>query len=266
MINKIIYTYWTNKGKNLLCGFGNEATFIQYAKGSLAKSLKITPNVTIYGDIEGKNYLESLGCTVDFIIVDYDAIPFNKGYWNFPKLITYNLQTEPFLHIDLDVRLKNTPSNLGGVTLTRLELAEKENEIDPDVFIDVSEKITSNYIICEKIRALIQRHTDRNHLPSVILDNVHPYIICSGILGTDNPEIFKKLYQIALPIVQVTGDVSFDMMFGIEEIVLTVLAKLNGYAYAPIGCKFEHYQGSLAKLKLIPQPKIKLSDLIIDKP
>lgn len=234
MINKIIYTYWTNKGTDFLCGFQSENAFIKGAKGSLNRSLKITPNVEIWGDIEGKEYLQSHGCEVNFVVVDYDQYTWNKGYWNFPKLITYSLQEEPFLHLDFDVVLFDRPTNL------------------------------SADIVCEKIRPIGDLTAlERDYLPLAIKENYHPCIICSGILGGNNIKVFKKLLEIATPIAQKYGNVSDKNRYILEEVILTVIARLNNISYEAINCNFKHWQGVFAKSFFDQKIKLSTNDLII---
>jgi hypothetical protein len=233
MINRAIYTYWTNDGKNYLCGFSSFNLFVKTFKKSLLQTKKYFSTVVVYTDALGDAFLKENGFKVDTIIVDYTAYDFNTGYWNFSKLITYNLQNEPFVHIDTDLILKSEPQNLD-----------------------------ANYL-CEKHRVMSpQASVERLFLGDVICKNYSPNIICSGLLGGD-PAIFKLLFSVASEIVKVKGKVSFEMMFCVEEVVLTALCKINNIVFSAIDCKFVHHQGSLAKLELEKKKEFKIKDLTL---
>lgn len=220
MIDRLLYTFWTNKGTDYLCGFHTEDTMIEFFRKSINNSKRLFKEVVIYTDPHGYEYLrEKVNC--DFEVIDYDLYEFNKKFWCFPKLITYNLQSKPFLHIDIDVILYEKPKNF------------------------------KDKLVCEKIRPLQQPAEHRNFLPQKIQDNFSPWNICSGILGGD-PALFKLLYKVSSTVVKTKNDnVTFDMLFGIEEIVLTSLAKMNDVEPIPYNGKFLHLQSSAAKQKLV---------------
>ena len=221
MINKLIYTYWTNNGENLLVGFHSEDSFIKIFRESLENSKKFFEEVIIYTDIQGKDYLKSLDIESIYIIIDYTIYDFNKEFWNFPKLISMNLQDEPFIHIDMDLILHEKPKNLG----------EK--------------------IICEKIRGLVMLSRELIFLPKFIQNNYNPNNICSGILGGDHL-IFKQLFDISSEVVKIKKtNISFNMIFAIEEIILTSLCNIKKITPSVIDAEFTHYQSSNSKLELL---------------
>ena len=230
-MDRLCYTYYTGKGANYLSGFHTTESFLQIAKRSVEQARKFFPEVLIYTDEEGKLFLQQEGFDVDFCIVDYDSYEWNKGFWSFPKLITYNLQDRPFLHIDMDVILESKPTN------------------------------SDCPLICEKVRPLVMFSSRRKWLPPVVQANYSPNNICSGILG-GNPEIFKKLFSVSSQLVKNRDNhISFDMVMGIEEIVLTAICKLNGISPQAIDCVFTHYQSSAEKMRLTYD--IKSEELIL---
>ena len=221
MINRLVYTYHTAKGSNLLAGFHSIESMLSTFKESLENSKKFFEKVVIYTDLEGSEFLNSKEIECEMVIIDYSKYEWNKLFWNYPKLITYNLQDDPFLHLDMDFILHNKPENL------------KER------------------VLCEKIRGLTMFSRDRSFLPKMILDNYNPNNICSGALGGD-PLVFKKLFDISSVLVKnKSKDIGFNHIFAIEEIVLTSLCKINDIAPKPIDCDFTHYQGSEAKMEIL---------------
>jgi len=219
-MDRLVYTYWTNKGNNFLAGFHTVESLLKVFRESLYNSGKFFKEVIVYTDWEGKNFLLSQGIECDYEVIDYDSYDWNKRFWSFPKLITYSLQEKPFLHIDMDVILTSKPTNL------------------------------NNTIICEKIRPLVMLSKDRHFLPEVIKKNYTPYNICSGILGGD-PGLFKILFNVSSQVVKnKTERVDFNMIFGIEEITLSAICKANNIQPTVIDCEFVHYQSSTDKAKL----------------
>ena len=221
MIERLVYTYYTAKGSNLLAGFHSTESMIKTFKESLENSKKFFTKVVVYTDLEGSKFLSSQGVDCEMVIVDYDDYEWNKLFWCFPKLITYNLQNEPFLHLDIDFILHDKPKNL------------------------------EDRVLCEKIRGLVMLSRDRSFLPKEILDNYTPNNICSGALGGD-PLVFKKLFDVSSVLVKnKSKDISFNHVFAIEEIVLTSLCKMNNIEPKPINCTFTHYQGSESKMEIL---------------
>jgi|GEM_PF-1719027 len=214
MINRLLYTFWTNEGNNLENNFVNIQQMVDLFDRSLEKSKEFFEHVVIYTDSGGKDFLEKAGVSdVEYVVLDYSQYKFNKEIWCFPKIITYSLQKERFLHIDMDLILEEKPRNL-------------------------HEKL-----LCEKTRPLFQLSTERDFLPEMVKKHFNPINICSGALGGD-PAIFKKLFTIASKVADNKNlIVTPEVLFGIEEIILTSIASANNISPAPIDCRFTHYQG-----------------------
>ena len=59
------------------------------------------------------------------IIIQYDNLTCPEPHWAYPKLLTYSLQKEPFIHVDGDVYLPNKLDN----TIEMSELIAQNKEI-----------------------------------------------------------------------------------------------------------------------------------------
>jgi hypothetical protein len=186
------------------------------------------PKAYIYTDTEGKAYIENhildaqlLG-KVEIILFDFSG-NWNKNYWNYPKLMVYNAQTEPFLHLDLDLILLQKPSDW----------------------------LLNAPLLCEKTRGLAQLSRARAFLPEVIQKHFHPIIPCSGAYGGNALQLFKKLYQVAQYSCTGTGSVSFEMMYTVEEVAMASILKINEIEpHALLKDSFIHHQGERAKKQL----------------
>lgn len=214
MINKLIYTYWTNSGTNFTCGFPTEELFISFLTKSVQQSKLFFESVQIYTDQHGydklKNKIEAI-----YVVVDYSIYNFDERFWNFPKLVTYNLQQAPFIHIDCDVIL-----------------FEKPNGLDADI---ITEKERGSVILSKDVYPL---------LPEYI--NKHVSIVCSGLLGGNNINIFKELFSIASEAIldKEFNSVKFNNLVAIEEIVITHLIKKDSIIFEQINQDyFVHFQG-----------------------
>lgn len=221
MIQKTIYTFYTNNGKNLLCGFHDTESFIEYAKKSIESAKKYVGDVEITGDKWAKQMLLDNGINEKFIEVDYNDYDFNPSCWNYPKILNYASQNEPFIHIDFDVILKSKPNNLDAI------------------------------LICEKIRGVNMIKQNLSYLPKVLLDNYHPQIPCSGIYGGNDVSLFKKLGEFAEILSKNRGDIDSNYRNVIEEFVMASICNARGVYPQAIECDFEHIQSSAEKFKLL---------------
>lgn len=164
MINKIVYTYWTNKGVDFKLGFLNKEIMLHVFNKSIEQSKKLVNKVVVYCDKEGYEFLKDK-LQVEFYVVDYSFYEFDTRYWNFPKLITYNLQNEPFLHVDIDALVYDFDKTASIVS-----------ECRRGVLFD---------------RGIYPSNEDKKDL----LSNFNGWLTCSGILGGINIIVFKKLFK-----------------------------------------------------------------------
>lgn len=219
-IKRAVYTYWTNNGTNLESNFDTYEDMLAVFKQSFDKASMYFDDVCIYTDVDGMTKLTDSGIVANYILIDYSEYSFNPMFWNFPKLITYNMQTEPFVHIDMDFILEEPLTN----------------------------EFLSSTLVCEMIRPLVQMKATRAFLPDILLEkgNFSPNLICSGLLG-GSPEIFKLLFNIAKELVLFNGDVTHSDRFTLEEVALTSLANINNISPYALDTKYTHHQGGIAK-------------------
>ena len=164
MIDKIVYTYWTNGGTNYKLGFLNTENMLNVFNKSIESSYKLVSKVIIYCDQFGYDFLYDK-VNADFVIIDYSNYKFDSRYWNFPKLITYNLQEEPFLHIDIDAIVYNFDKTAEVVSESKRGVA-----YDTSVYPSFEDK-------------------------SELLSYFNGWLTCSGVLGGNNTNIFKELFN-----------------------------------------------------------------------
>ena len=217
MIQRAVYTYWTNNGSKYVCGFPTEQHFESIFNQSLYNSNQFFDEVVVYTDEKGAEKLEELQIDCQKVIIDYSEYDFDTRFWNFPKLITYSLQTVPFVHIDIDLILKENPL------------------LDCD-------------IVSEMNRGAVILSSDYKFLGKEIYSEYDPLLICSGLLGGNNVDVFKELYEIASEKVKLENtinlNVTFNKLVAIEEIILTILKNRQGLNVQYLNTEFEHYQGS----------------------
>lgn len=222
----LLFTYWTNKGKNISCGFSHPEYFFDVADMCLfyAKQHNFE-NIVIYTDIYGKeiltkNLLQISGVNIE--VVFYDEYDFDERYWNFPKLITYNLQNEPFLHIDFDVFLKSA-----GI-------------MDFDTTTDIYTEMLREY----KLK--------KEFIKYLFIKKVFPYqLICSGLIGGSNMQVFKDNFKLAeKKCVKSIWNVNFFDLIAIEEFSFTQLCAERKLRIHELDkSKYDHFQGVLKGLR-----------------
>jgi hypothetical protein len=208
MINRAIYTWM---GDSFVDG-----NLLQLAKMSVRESLLNYIDVVCYCD--NPDLFEGFGFT-EIIKVDYNG--FNLGYDNIPKLISYSMQNEPFIHIDFDCI--------------------------------VFDKIFTNLdIVCEKIR--MYNDLEIPNLPSMwdgIKSKQYKGVLCSGIFGGNNTDLFKNLLDEALKYHDPNKEnVSLGNKMVIEELLATKLIiedNLDVFDCTHQGISYKHIAGRRAK-------------------
>lgn len=81
----------------------NTESMLAVMNASINCALRAYETVTVYTDESSFPILSRLAPKVDFKVElnhAFDQVP--TSYWAWPKLITYSLQDQPFLHFDLD--------------------------------------------------------------------------------------------------------------------------------------------------------------------
>ena len=109
---KIVQTFWHGNNSLLDNSFGwmnPQYHLMSWALSCL--SLKDNyQNIVLYTDSHGYEiFAEQLKLPYTDIIIQYDNLTCPEPHWAYPKLLTYSLQKEPFIHVDGDVYLPNKP-------------------------------------------------------------------------------------------------------------------------------------------------------------
>lgn len=195
MINNAIYSFWSNKGETS-CGFCCKPHFINFLNESVTRTKKFFKNVIIYTDNHGYEMLNPhIDC--EYVIFDFDSYEYTKYFWNYPKLLTYAAQKEPFLHIDTDIILYDKPD-------TNMYTAD---------------------FVCERYH--VDKWTRNSKLFSNLLYHTDK-IYTSGIFGGNNLKLFDILLKSAdYYIGEVIEDIKngklpdFPDLVSIEELSMT---------------------------------------------
>ncbi len=224
----IIYTYcvYDDDVKSLCCGFPYPKLFFDCASLSLQLSKDNKPdNIVIYTSEKGKDILTKNVRNIkdcEFVITDFSKYEYDKRYWNFAKMVTYSMQSAPFLHIDFDVFLdKNCLDNI---------------DLSADIYT-------------EKMRSY---SFEKNFLKYCLKKGTMPEkIICSGLLGGRNLQIFRENFKVALENCKPTKKkIEFEDLYAIEEFNLTLLAHEKDLVIHEIDeYSFIHFQGEAKHLK-----------------
>lgn len=108
---KIIYSLQVGKNKDRngeFCGYRNAQELLDSLLLSALVSRKHFSNIEFYTDTEGYNLIRDDGRQFPFtnIIICFDELNWLKNEnWAFSKVYVYSLQTEPFIHLDIDAFL-----------------------------------------------------------------------------------------------------------------------------------------------------------------
>lgn len=208
---KAIYTYYVNN-ENYKLGFQNKKVMLDCFRLSIESVKKyVTEKIEIYTNsdfLDGK---------IEAKIIKTEFPEHNKKWWNFPKMFVYQLQTEPFLHVDIDVIFKE----------------------------EISSVILNSDFICENIRGLSLMSSEYNH---IIKSDYKCYIPCSGIFGGSRLDVFKELYDKAILLQDQIEDPAFTDLFLVEEAYTATLLNKKGITMTSIPVEyFKHIQGERKK-------------------
>lgn len=125
---KIAQTLWTAKKSLLEHGFGwNHPQYHLMSWALSCLSLREHyDNVVFYTDSNGyKILIELLKLPYTDVLVQYDDLQCPDIHWAYPKMLTYSLQQEPFIHVDGDVHLPhrlNASIESGGLIVQNIEM------------------------------------------------------------------------------------------------------------------------------------------------
>lgn len=223
---KIIFTY---------CNPANRATkpsemFLQTSILSAGSIKKFTDYKTVlYVDPKQNRWYKDNPYFDEIVKLDFFEDAFDPRYWNFPKLRTYSEQTEPFLHMDLDM------------------------------CVVPGFKIPTSQIITERIRSIENESECFRHAYDQY--TIPRNIVCSGMIGCNDVralKTFKEIYEKARVecAVGVYDTVEFPDLYSIEEVALTQLIEKNKYTVEPLMLsKFLHFQGVNKDTKYLEEVK-----------
>lgn len=132
----IIQTLWTGRKDLLKDEFGwidPEYHIMSWAL-SCSKIREFYDNCVLYTDSQGKHILiDVLNLPYTDVKVVYDNLKCRPTHWAYPKIVTYSLQDEPFIHIDGDVILAHP---LNG-DIINAQLVAQNKEIISDYYKDM---------------------------------------------------------------------------------------------------------------------------------
>lgn len=201
----VIFTYCTLNNCAEIDDFFLMMSKVAFAS---AKANIINAKTILYCDSLTKTHFHDIPYLDEIIEIDYTKYNFNKTFWNFPKILSYSMQQEEFVHLDLDVAI-----------IGKIDFSKKQ-------------------FISEKIRNF-------NKLSSELLyaDTSKPIpdiLYCSGIFGGSCHDVFHKLYEISLN--NKDNDFSYEDLYSLEECYMTqqILSK-NIDAFIPNQKSFIHF-------------------------
>jgi hypothetical protein len=178
---KIVQTLWTKPGLN--AGWlDKKFHFMSWALSCL-QLCKFYERVEIYTDKEGQQLLiEEFGLPYSRVHTVLTHFDYPSYLWAAPKLLTYGLQDEPFLHVDGDVYLFSPIS---------------EECFDSDfVYQNLEQENESNGFYTRIIREFISLERSRS-LPDWIADAPLDHIeaVNAGVFGGKHNQFFKTLSE-----------------------------------------------------------------------
>jgi hypothetical protein len=195
---KIIQSYWSKPAKDAAFkkdsngrfagGWSSERLHYTSWSFSCLKLRQFYDKVELYTDSEGKKVLIDqlkLPYTKVHICLDHlDHLP--SSLWAMPKIYTYSLQDEPFLHVDGDVYIwSKFPTHFN-----QAALVAQHYEVDYDFYRDALEFVFQS---ARKIPVAIKSHDYRsNGVQSVN----------AGVLGGNKIEFFKEFSELAFSFVK----------------------------------------------------------------
>ncbi|MDD3038886.1 DUF6734 family protein [Bacteroides sp.] len=248
---KVVQTFWTCNKSLLENSFGwvNPQYHLMSWALSCLSLKEHYENVVLYTDSNGcKVFAELLGLPYKDVIIKYDNLLCPEPHWAYPKVITYSLQKEPFIHVDGDVYL---PERLSC-------------EVEKSGLIAQNLEIGSSYYK-NMMNDVLQRGIS---LPSNLKEELDKDSIGSynaGVLGGNDLDFIKEYCQIAFHIIESNHlndmdshriNINNNILF--EQILFYAITKMhnksvrtildhsvrdNGYCYKEF-CDFYSYNNT----------------------
>lgn len=101
---RIIQTFNSDFGKNLEMGFSSRQALILFLKDSVETHLK-NYDLTIYCDKDGFDFLKNH--INNDVLVEFEFKNKDGRFWNASKIEVQMIQTEPYIHVDIDACVKD---------------------------------------------------------------------------------------------------------------------------------------------------------------
>ena len=188
---KIVQTFWTANKSLLENGFG--WSHPQYHLMSWALSClslrEHYDNVVFYTDSNGyKVLIETLKLPYTEVVVQYDDLRCPDIHWAYPKMLTYSLQREPFIHVDGDVHLPHrleASVESGGLVAQNMEMGTQYYK---NMMNDL---LRRNYRMPEFLRKVLMRDV----IPSYN----------AGFLGGNDLDFIQEYCRIAFQFIEDNG-------------------------------------------------------------
>jgi len=181
---KIIQTLWTKPG--LKAGWVDEIYHFMSWTYSCLQLRKFYDNVELYTDSLGKKILfDLIQLPYTKVYTNLDSFIYPVHLWAATKILSYGLQTEPFLHLDGDVYI-----------MTPFEEKMLER---PIVYQNAEYEINSNGFYSAVFEDLLSVISNKKDIPEWIenfpKNNVTAF--CAGVFGGTEISFFKKHSQMA---------------------------------------------------------------------
>lgn len=146
-------------------------------------------NVVLYTDSNGYNLLvELLKLPYTDVVIQYDGLHCPDIHWAYPKILTYSLQKEPFIHVDGDVHL---PHRLDA-SIESGGLIAQNKELGTTYYKNMmNDLLKRNYRMPEFLRKALER----NVIPSYN----------AGFLGGNDLDFIQEYCQTAFQLIEDNG-------------------------------------------------------------
>lgn len=186
----VIFTYCSfNQGKEIDTFFFKMCLL---AIGTAKKNIE-DAHIKVYCDKYARRVFDKIKYIDELIEIDYSKYDFDHRFWCFPKFISYSLQNEPFVHIDLDMA------------------------IIKKVSFDNSD------IISERKRPFDKEPEELKYAAKGL--PIPDEIFCSGIFGGSNTAFFKDFFRHASELCSTKNlandDVLYEHLYSLEEVYST---------------------------------------------
>ncbi len=143
-------------------------------------------NVVLYTDSHGYEiFAEQLQLPYTDVIIQYDNLTCPEPHWAYPKLLTYSLQKEPFIHVDGDVY---SPEKLDS-TIEKSGLIAQNKETGSNYYKNMMNQILQkNFFIPSFLKEELEK------------DSIGSYN--AGIIGGNDLEFIAEYCQTAFQFIE----------------------------------------------------------------